>query len=84
MSAWVRPVEYDVGEGEGLLNLPVGSAGKLTRPQSADHGIIMNKEGTYEMGLEQGTGAKQFLSILLLLPSICTAIVENEMRRSPM
>ena len=38
MSAWVRPVEYDV---------------------AGDRGIIMNKEGSYEVGLEDGTGALQ-------------------------
>ena len=40
MSAWIRPVEYNLAE-------------------TADRGIIMNKEGAYEMGLEDNTGALQ-------------------------
>jgi hypothetical protein len=40
MSAWLRPVEYNLAEG-------------------ADRGIILNKEGSYEMGLEDTTGALQ-------------------------
>jgi hypothetical protein len=47
MSAWIRPVEYDVS----------GCHYDGECPYSA-HGIIMCKEGAYEMGLEE-TGALQ-------------------------
>ena len=51
MSAWIRPVEYDVSL--GVQAAGVGSGGP------SDRGIIMNKEGSYEMGLEDQTGALQ-------------------------
>lgn len=40
MSAWLRPVDYDLAD-------------------NADRGIIMNKESSYEMGLQDETGALQ-------------------------
>ena len=40
MSAWLRPVDYDLAD-------------------NADRGIIINKESSYEMGLQDETGALQ-------------------------
>jgi hypothetical protein len=66
MIAWIRPVSYAVAY-EGVpprftigSQLPgVRATVAEERHRAADRGIIMNKENSYEFGLEDETGGLQ-------------------------
>lgn len=50
ISAWVRPVAYDVCSASSM---------RPNSPDVCDRGVIMNKEGAFEVGIEDQTGALQ-------------------------